>query len=185
MCATYLVLICSIFAVSITACEQNKSTSNDRSKLQELSTKVEALEERMRDLKTSVDVIETFKDLDRIAYLTPGQSGYSSIQFDIGTLTVSLEDVKPYANGSKVTLMFGNPLAGNINGLKAKMEWGSMGTNGQPDNKTTKSRDITFKENLRPGSWTRTQVVLEGVPPDALGFVRIRDLQHTGIVLNR
>ena len=39
------------------------------------------------------------KDWDKVAYLTSGAEGYSSVGFDLGVLTVHLSDVKPYANG--------------------------------------------------------------------------------------
>jgi Protein of unknown function (DUF3251) len=84
-----------------------------------------------------------------------------------------------------VTLTFGNPLAATIEGLKAKLEWGSVGADGTPDSKTLKSREVTFREKLRPGSWTKAEVVLEGLAPTTLGFVRVRNVGHQGIGLNR
>jgi hypothetical protein len=121
--------------------------------------------------------------LDEVAYLTPGEEGYSVVKSDIGAITVSLKDVKPYANGSRITLQFGNILNATITGVKAKLEWGSVDAKGIPKNETQKSREITFSKSLRSGSWTKISVVLERVPPSDLGFVRVRELKHTGIIL--
>jgi hypothetical protein len=48
-----------------------------------------------------------------------------------------------------------------------------------------KSREVTFERSLRGGAWTDIQVVLEAVPPNQLGFVRLSDLSHKGITLTR
>jgi hypothetical protein len=122
---------------------------------------------------------------DRIAYLTPGADGYSVIRSDLGLLTVALKNIAPYANGSRVTLRFGNTTSATINGVKATLEWGSVDEKGHAINATAKSKNVTFNEPLRTGSWTSVAVVLEGVPATNLGFVRVKDLDHTGIRLSR
>ena len=125
------------------------------------------------------------RDFEGVAYLRPGDSGYSTVRYDLGVLTAQLSNVEPYANGSRFTLKLGNPLYSAISGVKAKIEWGRTDENGSADNDSAKSKDITLSESLLPGAWTSTQIVLEGLPPTDLGFVRIRDVAHTGIKLNR
>jgi hypothetical protein len=179
-------LLLAIAIGFISGCEQGTPiATNGNTEVKELLIKVGRLEKEVQALREQMDDFQIIRENNRIAYLTPGQSGYDSVQFSLGTLTISLVDVKPYANGSKVTLTFGNPLAATIEGLKAKIEWGSVGADGMPDNKTLKSREVTFKEKIRPGSWTKADVVLEGLPPTNLGFVRVRNVAHEGIVLNR
>lgn len=119
------------------------------------------------------------------AYLTPGSAGYSAIRFDLGTMTIGIDDIQPFANGSKVALRIGNPLAATIDGLKAKVEWGEVDEQGTPKEETTKSKDMVFSEELRSGTWTRVHVVLEGVRADKLGFIRVKDVGHQGIALTR
>ena len=118
---------------------------------------------------------------DEVAYLTPGSDGYALVKMDLGKLTVSFANVVPYANGSKVSLMFGNLTSATIDGLKAKIEWGSVDEKGMPKNSDAKSRDIKLTESLLPGAWNKTDLVLEGVPPAALGFLRVRDVGHQAI----
>ena len=98
---------------------------------------------------------------------------------------MQLTDVQPYANGSKVALKFGNPLFSEVNGLKATVEWGQTDEKGNANNETAKSKDVVFSESLRPGAWSSASLVLEGLPPSQLGFVRLRNVTHTGIKLNR
>jgi uncharacterized protein DUF3251 len=125
------------------------------------------------------------KNWDAIAYLTPGGEGYTVIQTDLGRVTVKLVNVQPYANGSRVTIQFVNLMSATINGAKAQLEWGSVDNKGSPKNESAKSREVKFGEDLRAGAWTNVQVVLEGVPPTDLGFVRVRDFTHAGITLLR
>lgn len=152
-----------------------------------IHVEIDALKAELADLKkrqASVEWDNTLRDFERVAYLNPGNEGYSVVRFDLGVLTVSLADVTPYANGTKVQLQFGNPLSSKINGLKAKVEYGHTDEKGVPDNANAKSKDVTFNEALRPGAWTTVSVVLDGVKPSDLGFVRIKEIAHTGIELS-
>jgi hypothetical protein len=82
-----------------------------------------------------------------------------------------------------VLLQFGNPLSSSISGLKAKIEWGKVDTKGVAHN--TGSKDMIFAQSLPRGAWTSISIVLDGTPPSELGFVRLSDIQHTGIELIR
>jgi len=160
------------------------SCSQD-SRVPNLQSRVTALEDEVRQLKLQISTNEVFRDWEGVAYLTPGSEGYSLVKSDLGSLTVSLDNIQPYANGSKVTLRFGNLMAATINGLKAKIEWGSLDKKGIPNNQDAKSREVIFQESLQSGSWTNANVVLEGVPPSELGFVRLREVGHRGVSLRR
>jgi hypothetical protein len=156
-----------------------------------LRNRTDSLEKRLDSLSramTSVDFRQRLhtisSDYEKVAFLTPGSDGYSILRADIGTLTVNLVDVQPYANGSRITLKIGNTTSASIDGAKATVEWGSV-VNGMPENDSTKSRVVTIAEALESGRWTNVRVVLEGAPPAALGFVRIRDVTHSGIRLHR
>lgn len=150
-----------------------------------LSTQVTELEAELKALKETVAMNEVLRDWEKIAYLTPGDGGYSLVKSDVGILALSIENIIPYASGSKVTLRFGNLTAATINGLKARIDWGAVDEKKLPINNNTRSRDISLNESLVSGSWTSSTVVLDGVPPGDLGFVRIRDVGHSGIRLRQ
>ncbi len=153
-----------------------------------MNEELRVLKDELAELKERQDQDELnriMKDFDKFAYLQPGDSGYSTVRYDLGVFTVQLDDIEPYANGSKVALKIGNPLFSAVEGLKAKIEWGRTTETGSPDNDSAKAKEITFNEALRPGAWTTVPLVLEGIPPAELGFVRVRDVSHTGIRLNR
>jgi hypothetical protein len=80
--------------------------------------------------------------------------------------------------------MFGNPLSSSINGLKATIDWGRVNAKGVADNTSARSKEIIFSETLYGGRWTPVSVVLDGgVPATELGFVRLKNIQNTGISL--
>jgi hypothetical protein len=82
-----------------------------------------------------------------------------------------------------VTLKFGNVLSSAIDGLTATIEWGRVNDKGVADNSSAKSKDVPFNQTLQEGAWTEIPVVLEGLPPAELGFVRLSKIHHTGIRL--
>jgi len=182
-----------LVAVILIGCNTNERAIADlqtqvhglTTRLDSLLIEHESLKSELQSIKSEQSFNEFLRGLDEVAYLTPGEEGYSVVKTNIGAITVSLKDVKPYANGSRITLQFGNILNATITGVKAKLEWGSVDAKGIPKNETQKSREITFSKSLRSGSWTNISVVLERVPPSDLGFVRVRELQHTGIILLR
>lgn len=166
--------------------EAQSTIAAQEEKLQALQSQVESLAGELNAVKTqqaNLEMSNMFRDWEKIAYLQPGDSGYAPIRFDLGVLTVQMSDVKAYANGSKISLKFGNPLATSINGLKVKVEWGRVDDKGVTDNETAKSKEFTFSETLGSGAWTTIPVVLDAIPPSELGFVRVREVTHTGISL--
>jgi hypothetical protein len=164
--------------------------SKSTNRMAKLNHQVDSLALELRGINQKVANIEAEKGwsdllsaLENVAFLTPGAAGYSVIQSDLGKITVSLDNVQAYANGSRVTLRFGNITSATINGAKAKLEWGRIDDKGNADNKTSKYREVEFSKPLLSGKWTSVNVVLEGVPPSELGFVRIKEMTHSGIRL--
>lgn len=177
-----------LIAAFSAGCTSTQSSASSDSQLIAMKEELRAVKDQLSKLQEKQqqdDLNNLVKDLDGIAYLQPGDSGYSVVRYDLGTLTIQIADIAPYANGSKVALKLGNPLYSTVEGLKAKIEWGRVDENGFPDNESVKSKEVTLNESLRPGAWTTVPIFLDGIPPTDLGFVRIRDVSHTGIRLNR
>lgn len=176
----------------LSGCYQDNETSalktelNDaRVQVNELQDKLDKLEKHVEENQNKYALDQLLAGLDGIAYLTPGSDGYSVVSFDLGKLTVSLNDIQPYANGSKVILRFGNPLATTINGLNMTVDWGQVNQKGDVIDDTTKSKSVTLNESLYPARWTTVSLVLDGITPSQLGFVRLKELHHSGISLSR
>lgn len=151
---------------------------NDNTKT--ASGKNESLEERV----SSLEIDNILSQLDKYAFLKIGGDGYSVIKFDLGVLTVKIKDVQPYANSSKVTLDIGNPLGATITGLKTTIQWGSVNEKGDILEELG-SKEVTFDKNIVAGSWNTVQVTLDGTEPKKLGFIRVKKVTHTGIILRK
>ena len=186
-----------LFMVGVMAlgCDSVTDSFNAREIIAQQRADLVALENELRAsradlavLKEKVSDIEfknLLRDFDTFAYLQPGDSGYSAVRFTLGVLTVQLLDVKPFANSTKVSLRVGNPLASDLNGLAAKIDWGQVNEKGAPNNDTAKSKVVSFTETLRSGAWTTLSVVLDGTMPADLGFIRVSEVSYTGIALRR
>ena len=175
-------LLVGIFpAIGIFGCSDSslQHKVNDQEKaIQQLKTDVESL-------KADVSTAKLQQEISEIAYLTPGERGYSILKTAMGAVTVSLDDVQAYANGSKVRLRFGNLTSASMTGAKAKVEWGSVDAKGSPINEEAKTKDFDLVKQLPPGTWTDVDVILDGVPPTNLGFVRVREFSSASISLRR
>ena len=167
-------VISIIALVLISGCGENK----------ELLSRIKLLEENYESLKSTVEINETIASLsdNKIAYLKPGDGGYSVIAFDLGKLTISIDNVTQYAGGVKVTFKIGNTLSSSISGLSANLEYGQVDEKGLPKGKVIDKR-VKFQDELKGGSWNRTTVVLEGLDLKDLGYIRIKNMAHTGVKL--
>lgn len=169
-----IVFFSLLLSVFLTSCKGN----ND------LEVRLKELEQKHEQLKSQVEFNELIYKLDSrdYAFLKPGDSGYSTIGFDLGNLTIAIDNVIQYAGGVKVTFKIGNPLSSTISGLKATLEYGQLNEKGEVKGEE-KSKKVEFQEELRGGSWNRVTVVLEGVELKDLGYVRVKNLAHKGIRL--
>jgi hypothetical protein len=142
------------------------------------------LEENYESLKNTVELNEVLESLgsNKTAYLKPGDGGYSVISFDLGKMTISIDNVTQYAGGVKVTFKIGNTLSSNISGLSADFEYGQVDEKGSPKGNVIK-KSVKFQDEFKGGSWNRTTVVLEGVDLKDLGYIRIKNMAHTGVKL--
>jgi outer membrane murein-binding lipoprotein Lpp len=179
-----------VLLVLLSGCAGRDELTAAQQQVADLKKASDALKADLAALRTEFDELkgehaleQIMKDIDTEAFLNPGAEGYAVIQTDLGRMTVKIQNIEPYANGSRVKLMFGNLTSATVNGAKATIEWGSVTAKGMADNATAKQRKVTFNESLRAGAWTTVTVVLEGVPPTSLGFVRVKEFGHTGVSL--
>lgn len=150
-----------------------------------LRRELDQTKEELQKLRQDFEMTDLDYKFEKVALLKPGAPGYSLIKGNFGMAAASLEDVKPFANGSKVTLEIGNLTSATIEGFGAQMDWGATDEKGTPINKSGQTKRIDFTQPIRAGSWARADFVVEKVAPRELGFIRLRDASHRGIKLNR
>ena len=182
-----LIHLMAVLVIALTllpeGCDRDTRVDGMQRQIQDMTKSLDELKKEVETLKNDSSWDQFRRDLEGVAYLTPGESGYSVVRTDFGPLTVTLEDIKPYANGSRVSLKFGNPMAATLTDVSATVEWGSVDEKGSPRNDQSKSRELPFNKSFQAGHWTTVEVVLDTIPPNTLGFVRIRDLKNKGIQL--
>ncbi len=188
-----LTCIALLSLVFICGCDSSTESKALPAEVSELKLRTEALESKhdtlsieLSGVKAQVEaqsLAEMFRNSEKMVLLTPGGDGYQILPFDMGFITIRIADVKAYANGSKVNLMFGNPQFASINGISFKVDWGSTLENALPNNTTQRTKEFKILESLAAGTWTGTELILEGVPPAQLGFMRVTEFKNTGITL--
>lgn len=178
---TMVILRIALVSVCAVGCSDGAKVAALEGETKRLSDAVESLNGQVRALQQWQDIDDAVEVNMGTARLTPGSDGYSIIRIGLGALTVSLENIESYANGSRVTLQFGNPLTATIVDGKATVEWG---TKNPADVEKPHSREVNLS-NIRSGAWTSVVVVLEGVPPTELSFVRVKNVNDSKITLMR
>jgi hypothetical protein len=139
--------------------------------------------ESTSDLRSRLEILENQVRMESQAHMKPGGDGYSIIKTDLGILTVNIDDVKPYASGSRVRLKIGNLTSATITGADAKIEYGKLLDNGDPDYSNPRSRKIKISAPLQPGHWNNVSVTLEAIQPTELGWVIFSEFNHSGLRL--
>ena len=115
--------------------------------------------------------------------LVPGQDRYVLAKLDIGTLAISLETIRPSGAGSDIVLQIGNTSAAGLENLSATIQWGVLAADGTPQTAPERTREAPISENVQPGKWTRAVITLADVPPAELGFIRLSNIDFTGLIL--
>jgi hypothetical protein len=116
----------------------------------------------------------------KAASFKPAEKGFQNIYTDSGVLMVSLEDVKPYANGFKATFHFGNPQSIDFDNVELDLSWGPA----RPADgfKTINILDCRkqFQKNkqkvgkrLRGGSWNPVDIIIAPATAEQVGTIEI------------
>ena len=163
--------------------EVDSSRVNTEKKLDEAKAEITDLSNKIHEIYSDIRIEKLWSESESAAYLTPGSEGFTRVRFGLGVMTVSIENVTPYANATKVTLRFGNVLSAMITGLSAKVEYGPVDGYGAARETETKTNVVRFSESLSRGAWTELDVVLDGIRSDQLGFVRLSDVTFQGVRL--
>jgi hypothetical protein len=90
------------------------------------------------------------------AVFSPTSEGFQRIDTTLGSFAVSIKDVVPYGDGTKLTVKVGNPMAASFDGVKLQIEYQrkvSPGSHFAPDPLT---REHQILQQVQAGSWKPT-----------------------------
>jgi outer membrane murein-binding lipoprotein Lpp len=178
MCRNSLIVFAFVFGLSGCA---GSSVGDLQQRVDALSTKVDALQSTVDELKRQGETGHLARQSESVAHLTPANDGYSVLRTELGVVTISLEETQSAGDGTKATLRFGNVSNATLDQVKATIEWGKQDE--KPAGPGVRSKTVNFMNSLQRGQWTNVDVVLEGIAPSELGFVTVKDFQHSGISL--
>jgi Protein of unknown function (DUF3251) len=114
-----------------------------------------------------------FADLDEhlptTAILPTNDHNFVPIVTTVGTFTLAIKDVIPYADGSRLKLMIGNPTAGVVLRFSMHLVYGPHLDPRSP----RREQDFTASYPIAGGSRHEFDIDLAGIPPAQLGFVSV------------
>ncbi len=178
-------LITFLMILFLPSCGQKEPSPTTR----ELEAKIDSLNSTVELLRSQVSqhsVENFFKKVEKVAFLTVGTSEFQPIKTYIGTITVNIADIQPFANGSKATLVFGNPLYADLTKVKFQIDYGTLDKDSNIKEGSEKTKEVTVPQDIKGGSWNKVHVILEGLPTAELGYLRIHGFEAEQIrLINR
>jgi hypothetical protein len=147
-----------------------------KKEVQELKVRVGAIQE----LQTKVFQLELARDEFRTTWFDPtGAKGYQRVDANIGYFLVTLENVEPYLDGQRVTLLIGNPNSATFSGFEVKASWrirapteGSKNTWAEWVN-SQQEKVIKLTDTLRAGTWNKVTFIIAPAKAEQFGSLGI------------
>lgn len=174
-----LILVATCAVLLITACDPKMSGRISTLEVENEAGKVKIadLYKRLLGAELKIWVLEATKNLYASATFDPAEAtAYQRVDTIVGPLTISVDDVKPHADGVRVRLNVGNVTTAKFNGGLFKIKWGSRfekGTNYREWLGTMREAEHKFTNDLSPGTWNKVTLTLPGVPPEKFGYLEL------------
>lgn len=140
---------------------------------------IKYLSDMTKYLSDKVAKLETRQEFPMdYAFLDITEKGYAIVKSTIGDLMICVDDAQPYADGYKVKIRIGNPLAATLTNTEIYTVWRSA------EGKDFKIHDKKFQvsDPLHPGTWTKTELILCPCTPEGAKIIKI-SIQTTGVSL--
>jgi hypothetical protein len=135
-----------------------------------------ALSSRLDQLQAQLDAARLAQgDSKNFAIFDPiSDQGYGIVEVDFGKLAVAIDDIAPYADGSRITLRIANPTSITFQGVKAKIVYGASVSKFSADkpsawNATQKVKEFDLTTPIVPARWNAVVVTLPGSKPEEIG----------------
>jgi hypothetical protein len=69
--------------------------------------------------------------------------------------------------------------------IKFKIDYGSLDKDGNIRLETEKTKEVAITDQIKAASWNKIEVILDGLPNNELGYIRIHDLDCPEIILHK
>lgn len=156
---------------------ENKSNMEQvKNRVEEVQKSLERIEQTISEIETRVATLEFSKDPYESAVFYPSSKGYQRIDTNCGYFLVSLNEIKPYADGCKVILHVGNPSMVTYSGFILKAKWGKRFEKGEKFIdwvNSLKEKEEKFTQELSPGRWNKIELIVSPAKPEQVSYLKV------------
>ncbi|EHG7612435.1 TPA: DUF3251 domain-containing protein [Citrobacter sedlakii] len=175
MTKRYLRILLAGSLFSLTACAQ-------QSEVRQMHQSISTLNKEMNQLNQETVKITQQNSLNvkstRGVYLLPGSNTPARLNSQIGTLRMSLKNIAPNADGTRVTLRIQGESNDPLPAFSGTVEYGQIqGTTDNYQEVNVQNMFINAPATLLAPADVDIPLQLNGVTPEQLGFIRIHDIQ--------
>ncbi len=168
-----VLLVGSLFTLSACA---------PQSEVRQLHQSVSTLNKEMSKLNQETVKITQQNSLNAKSssgvYLLPGANTPALLHSQIGMLKMSLVNIAPNADGTRVTLRIQGESNDPLPAFSGTVEWGQiLGTTDNYQEVNVQNQLINAPASTLAPSDVDLPLQLNGITPDQLGFVRVHDIQ--------
>lgn len=181
---SFLAVLATVLVAACVGREHPQMTNVDPG----LERRLAHLESQLQTLESKINKVELADNLARKQFLTgvfdPASSTFQRIDSKngIGSFAVSVQDVRQFGDGVRVTLNFGNPSMVAYSDIKVGLRYGPRMPSfddpkfsdsiGQWDN-SLKTKEETILARLEPGRWNPRPVTLPEIKVDQFGYLEV------------
>lgn len=177
--------------VAVGGCEQTSTAATDprveavSTQLAELSAELAKAQRQQALLLERVGnaerTLRSYAPKSRVEF-DPSESSYLRVDGDLGSFAVAISDVRPFADGVRVTLKLGNLSSATYSGATLRMEYGPRAPSGKGTDpvdaaatwlEALQEREEKVSAKLGPGRWNPIQVTLPKIDPKEFGYLAI------------
>lgn len=180
----HLRLVTGLSALFVIGCDQGSSENDLSARIEELESRLKLEEDYSRQLGALIrDLDSNQHEYDSAEFDPAAAPSFRQINAGLATFAVSLQDVKPQADGSKVLFDVGNVTSATFSGAQFSVKYGTRPPpEDEPDpfNKrrsewrsTLKTAEIVDHGKLLPGTWNKVWLTLPGVQAEHLGYISV------------
>ena len=185
--AVIVIGILGSYSKSGTSSTPSPASSNSTAELIQLKNQVVELkatiDEQARSIRLLKFTQQQLKRRNATATFDTTSEGFQQVDSDISPFLISIHDVKPYGDGTRLTIRIGNVAAADFSGVSLNLQYGRKAPESEDGSLdfeelakpyyATKDKEHKVLERIKASSWNPTTVTLPGVKPDELGYITI------------
>jgi len=189
--ASHNKVICFMLASAIAGCSPPSPQRLDEfatnTQLLDVQRDVKQLQESLIEAETKIYMLQSEKEaLTSATFDVSGERSYQKVEANVGTFLVVLEDIQPYLDGQRITLLIGNMNYATFDGVTLKVSWGLRSPlhrkSKSPEpwkawkeyRDSKQSKEVKLTDKLRPGAWNKVRFNIAPAKAGEFGELDVR-----------